>query len=232
MTHPPEPTNHTQASTLRGKAHKALAGKHPEHDVRIGNGPEVATAHAALATATSLTDLTDRVLSVGHDLSRIADAAETQAQNATAGPDYTEAELLTVRGEISRTDTKASIMLASVAIVAGPIAEKTDTLLRQQWPITALGLVAVALAGAATWLLLDVVLPRLKSSTNANFLHYAHCSGNELAEALGPNADRRGELATLSAIAEAKYQALARAGALLKAGGALLALTAALAIAF
>lgn len=232
MTTTQEPsTHHEQAADLRRRAHTALDGRHPTEDWPIQNGSAVAGSHATLAGATQLADVSDRLIAVGVDLSRIADASEAQAKRSTPEPDYTEPELQVVRGEISRTDTKSSILLASVAIVAGPLAEKADTLLRQPWPIAALGLAAAVLAGVSTWFLLDVVLPRLHGNTNANFLHYASCSTNGLAEALGPDADRRGELAALSAIAEAKFRQLARAGRLLKISGLLFAATAALAIA-
>ncbi|MFB7649327.1 Pycsar system effector family protein [Streptomyces sp. NPDC056084] len=225
-------TNHSQAAELRGRAVKALDGEHPRHDWPINNGPEVATAHAALAAAAELADVTDRLIAIDVDLARIAEAAEERNRAAERVPDYTEAELLVVRGEISRTDNKSSILLASVAIVVGPVTGQISTLLKQPWPIAALGLVASVLAGVATWLLLNVVLPHLSTRTTGNFIHYARCSASELNTALGPDADRRGELAALSAIAETKFRNLGRAGLLLKVSGLLLAATAGLAIAF
>ncbi|MER5302274.1 Pycsar system effector family protein [Streptomyces lasiicapitis] len=232
MTTTRDLSHHQEAADLRRRARRALGGQDPEHDWPISNSDEVATAHACLATATQLGDVSDRLVAIDVDLSRIADAAETQARRANPEPDYTEAELLTVRGEISRTDQKASILLASVAIVAGPVAERGDDLLRQPWPIAVLGLLAALLAATSTWLLLDVVLPRLVGRTNANFLHYATCSPQDMAAALGPDADRRGELAALSAIAKAKFQCLARSGLLLKASALLFTATAGLSLSF
>jgi hypothetical protein len=230
MTTTQEPTNHEQAAGLRHRAHAALDGRDPKHDWPIKDGSAVAAGHAVLAAATQLADLSDRLIAVDVDLSRIANAAEARVE--LAAETYTESELQVVRGEVSRTDTKSSILLASVAIIAGPLAERAETLLHQPWPITAVGVVAAVLAGLATWLLLNVVLPRLLGNSNANFLHYARCSPEELAEALGTKADRRGELAALSVIAEAKFRQLARAGVLLKISGLLFAATAALAVAF
>ncbi|MEJ8654754.1 Pycsar system effector family protein [Streptomyces sp. MS1.AVA.3] len=145
--------------------------------------------------------------------------------------DRVEQELLVVRGEISRTDTKSSILLASVAIVAGPLAEHATDLIHQPWSVAALAVIAAIGAGIATWLLLDVVLPRLNGSGKSNFLHYAHCDQAELRSLLGTEADLDSELVTLSQIAVAKYKRLALAGKLLKLSGLLFAATAALAFA-
>lgn len=146
--------------------------------------------------------------------------------------DRTEQELLVVRGEIGRTDTKSSILLASVAIVAGPLAEHATDLIHHSWPIATLAVLAAA-AGAATWLLLDVVLPRLNTGGRSNFLHYARSTDQaELRRLLSTDADPGSELVTLSQIAVAKYERLTRAGKLLKLSGLLFAATAALALTF
>ncbi|MEJ8632436.1 Pycsar system effector family protein [Streptomyces sp. MS2.AVA.5] len=231
MTTTQESTNYERAAGLRQRAHEALDGRDPDVGWSVKDRSAVSAGHAVLAAATQLADLSDRLVAVDIDLSRIANAAEARVERL-AETDHTEPELQVVRGEISRTDTKSSILLASVAIIAGPLAEKAETLLHQPWPITAVGVVAAVFAGLATWLLLNVVLPRLHGNSNANFLHYARCSPEELAEALGAKADRRSELAALSAIAEAKFRQLARAGVLLKISGLLFAATAALAVAF
>ncbi|MFJ1837890.1 Pycsar system effector family protein [Streptomyces sp. NPDC088175] len=144
--------------------------------------------------------------------------------------DRIEQELLVVRGEISRTDTKSSILLASVAIVAGPLAEHATDLIHHSWPIAALAVVAAAAAGVATWLLLDVVLPRLSTSGKSNFVHYARSDHAELRRLLSTDADPDSELVSLSQIAVAKYERLALAGKLLKLSGLLFAATAALAL--
>ncbi|MFJ2278881.1 Pycsar system effector family protein [Streptomyces sp. NPDC087866] len=147
--------------------------------------------------------------------------------------DRIEQELLVVRGEIGRTDTKSSILLASVAIVAGPLAEHATDLIHHAWPIATLAVVAAAAAGVATWLLLDVVLPRLNTGGKSNFLHYARCDDHaELRRLLSTDADPDSELVSLSQIAVAKYERLSLAGKLLKLSGLLFAATAALALTF
>ncbi|MFH8295016.1 Pycsar system effector family protein [Streptomyces sp. NPDC018059] len=150
---------------------------------------------------------------------------------ATSRDDRVEKELLVVRGEIGRTDTKASILLASVAFVAGSLAQHATDLLHQPWPITVLTVLAAASTGVAGWLLLDVVLPQLAGLGKSNFLHYARCDREELQRLLGAEADPESELMTLSQIAVTKYQRLARAGKLLKLSGLLFTATAALALA-
>ncbi|MFF3730965.1 Pycsar system effector family protein [Streptomyces sp. NPDC002476] len=152
----------------------------------------------------------------------------TQTRN-----DRVEQELLVVRGEISRTDTKSSILLASVAIVAGPLAEHATDLMHQPWPIAVIAVVAAVAAGVATWLLLDVVLPRLMTGGKSNFLHYASCDRDheKLRRLLSTDADPESELVRLSQIAVAKYERLALAGKLLKLSGLLFAATTALVIA-
>ncbi|MEV1042979.1 Pycsar system effector family protein [Streptomyces sp. NPDC050204] len=232
-------TNHTQAAALRGLGLKALDGEHPRHDWPINNGPEVASAHASMAIATELADVTDRLIALDVDVARLADAAEERNRAAERVPDYTEAELLVVRGEISRTDTKSSILLASVAIVTGPLAEYADTVLRQPWPVAVLAGIAAALAGVAAWFLLDVVLPNVGAkkptapARPTNFIYYARCAEDPegLDQALSPDVDRRGELVGLSSLAMKKFGLLRRAGVLLKLSGLLFAATAALAIA-
>ncbi|MEU3704745.1 Pycsar system effector family protein [Streptomyces anulatus] len=145
--------------------------------------------------------------------------------------DRIEQELLVVRGEIGRTDTKSSILLASVAIVAGPLAEHATDLIHHSWLIATLAVVAAAAAGVATWLLLDVVLPRLNTGGKSNFVHYARSDHAELRRLLSTEADPDSELVSLSQIAVAKYERLALAGKLLKLSGLLFAATAALALA-
>ncbi|PZT71545.1 Pycsar system effector family protein [Streptomyces sp. AC1-42T] len=145
--------------------------------------------------------------------------------------DRIEQELLVVRGEIGRTDTKSSILLASVAIVAGPLAEHATDLIHDSWPIATLAVIAAATAGVATWLLLDVVLPRLNTAGKSNFVHYARSTDHaQLRRLLSTDADPDSELVSLSQIAVAKYKRLTRAGQLLKISGLLFAATAALAI--
>lgn len=201
-----ETAGRQQAVQGRRDALAALGGWSPEDA-----DPHKATPYAVLAAA-------GEISASREVLEQLRDVVERAAARLT--PDPVEEEIKVVRGEISRTDTKASILLASVAIVAGPLAEQATAVLRQPWPVQALVAVAAVLLGVATWLLLDVVLPRFTGRTNSNFLHYARCDREALRAALG-EADREGELIALSGIANAKFRCLAHAGVLLKAGGLL-----------
>ncbi|MER6253622.1 Pycsar system effector family protein [Streptomyces sp. NPDC001584] len=196
----------------------------------VARNHTVAKVSAVLSVSSELADTNDRILSATIELGRIANAVEAANDR---GADFTGSELTVVRGEIARTDTKASILLAAVAIVAGPLVQQSSSLMRQSWPIEALGIVAAVVAGTATWLLLDVVLPRLHGVTNASFLHYARTTGgDDLREALGSGVERQRELVALSQIAERKFRLLGRAGFLLKTAGLLFAATAGLALTF
>ncbi|WP_053801313.1 Pycsar system effector family protein [Streptomyces rimosus] len=137
--------------------------------------------------------------------------------STATGSSRVETELGVVRSEIARTDTKASILLAALAIVAGPLASNAGTLIRHGWPTATATILAVLLAGAAAWLLLDVVLPRLNGGGPNNFIHYARCARADLYTALHVTADPYTELIALSQIADAKMRRLLRAGQLLKA---------------
>lgn len=132
-------------------------------------------------------------------------------------PTRVEVEMDRVRAEIARTDTKASILLAALAIVAGPLASNAGTLFHRGWPTAVATVLAVGLTGAAAWLLLDVVLPRLNGGGPNNFVHYATCDRERLIEALHVNADPHTELINLSRIADTKMRRLRTAGLLLKA---------------
>lgn len=195
-----------QAVQGRRGALAALGGWSPEDA-----DSQKATPFAVLAAA-------GEIGAAREVLEQLREVVERAAARLAADP--VEEEIKVVRGEIARTDTKASILLASVAIVAGPLAAVATTVLRQPWPVQALAAVAAALLGLATWLLLDVVLPRLTGRTNSNFVHYARCDRAALRAAL-ESPDREGELIALSKIADAKFRCLARAGVLLKAGGLL-----------
>ncbi|WP_050515042.1 Pycsar system effector family protein [Streptomyces rimosus] len=146
-------------------------------------------------------------------------------------PTRVEERIARTQGEIARTDTKASILLAALAIVAGPLASNAGTLIRSGWPTATATILAVLLAGAAAWLLLDVVLPRLNGSGTDNFIHYARCTRAELIQALHVTADPYHELITLAQIADAKMRRLRTAGLLLKLAAVPALAAAALAIA-
>ncbi|MFD5881058.1 Pycsar system effector family protein [Streptomyces yangpuensis] len=227
MTTTQEPTPAQERERLRRTAAAALEDLNP-YDTATAH--TLATASAVLSVSCELADTNDRILSATIDLGRIANALEAANERAS---DFTAPELTVVRGEIARTDTKASILLAAVAIVAGPLVQQGNSLMHQPWPIVVLGFIAAALAGTSTWLLLNVVLPRLLGATSANFLHYARTTGgDDLREALGSAAERQQELVALSQIAERKFRLLGQAGVLLKAAGLLFAVTAGLALAF
>ncbi|MFH8751083.1 Pycsar system effector family protein [Streptomyces rimosus] len=149
---------------------------------------------------------------------------------STATGSRVEAELAVVRSEIARTDTKASILLAALAIIAGPLASNAGALIRSGWPTAATTVLAVLLAGAAAWLLLDVVLPRLNGSGTDNFIHYARCTRADLYTALHVTADPYTELINLSRIADTKMRRLRTAGLLLKAAALPAVIAAGLAI--
>ncbi|GAA1111739.1 Pycsar system effector family protein [Streptomyces javensis] len=245
MTTTQEPTAGEQAEAYRESAERALAGNDPRHGWTLlaGNGHEVALPYAVLTAAAQqavtnerLTGLDNRLLALGVDLARVA-----EAQSELSAPDRTESEIEVVRREIGRTDTKASILLASVAIVSGPLAENAGTVLRQPWPIAALAGIAAVVAGVATWFLLDVVLPTFGAKTsddpvagNSNFLYYARCGEDRdgLARALASDIKRQGQLIDLSQIAEKKFRLLTRAGRLLKLSGLAFAAAGALSVAF
>ncbi|MGW2863308.1 Pycsar system effector family protein [Streptomyces sp. NPDC001205] len=225
-----QPTPHLEAERLRDLAQAAAEDRRYRTDWTMNGREGDAAAYAAMATANQLADISHRLLcldiTLGDAVNRLLD------QRRTPPVDRTETELQVVRGEIARTDTKASILLAGVALIAGPLAARAGALLHAPRPVVACGLVAVLLIALAALLLLDTVRPRLHGTSNANFLHYARCTPEDLDAALGEHADRRGELRTLSEIAEAKYRCLARAGLLLKTaavlGAAALALASAL----
>ncbi|MEU2789048.1 Pycsar system effector family protein [Streptomyces sp. NPDC007100] len=147
-----------------------------------------------------------------------------------SAPTRVEAELAVVRVEIARTDTKASILLAALAIVAGPLASNAPALFHRGWPTAVSTVLAVLLAGAAAWLLLDVVLPRLNGGGPTNFIHYARCARADMYTALHVTADPYTELINLSQIADAKMRRLLRAGLLLKLAAAPALIAAGLAI--
>jgi hypothetical protein len=213
-------THHLAAEQLRDKAQAAAEDRLYRTDWAMNDRAPDAAAYAVMATAEQLADISNRLLcidiSLGDATNRLLDQrARQQAQAATV--DHTETELQVVRSEISRTDSKASILLAGLALIAGPLASCAGILLHAPGPVAACGIAAALFLALAAGCLLEVVLPRLHGAGDANFLHYARCTREELRTALGEHADRHGELIALSRIAQAKYRFLARAGLLLKA---------------
>jgi len=140
-----------------------------------------------------------------------------------------DTEAAIVRSEIFSANTQASIVLATVAIAAGPLAAHAKSLFRQAWPITTLVMAGAAAAFAAVWLLLNVVLPRLDKSGRGSFLHWAELDHDSLHGALDKDY-QLDELLVLSRIATAKYRSLRRAGYLLKTALVILAAAALLSL--
>ncbi|MEU6054208.1 Pycsar system effector family protein [Streptomyces xanthochromogenes] len=225
-------THHIAAEQLRDKAQAAAGDRRFRTDWAMGDRAPDASAYAAMATAEQMADISNRLLcidiSIGDAVTRLLDQ-RAQQQAPAAAVDHTESELQVVRSEIARTDSKASILLAGVALVAGPLTSSADAVLHAPKLSAACGLGAAFLVAMAALLLLDTVLPRLHGAGNANFLHYARCTPDELRIAVGEHADRHGELQALSRIAHAKYQCLARAGLALKSAAVLAAAALALA---
>ncbi|MFD7661049.1 Pycsar system effector family protein [Streptomyces sp. NPDC059788] len=139
-----------------------------------------------------------------------------------------ETRMAEVRSDIARADTKASILLAALAIVAGPLADHVGDLVHRGWATGIPAVSTAALVGGGAWLLLDVVRPRLAGG-RAYFVHYARCSDEELEAALA-QPELRAELRNISRICHAKMRLLTGAVLLLKAAGLVALLTAALAI--
>ncbi|MFF4409844.1 Pycsar system effector family protein [Streptomyces sp. NPDC001404] len=225
-THDPRITPTDQADRYRDRAHTALDGRHPQHRWSIQDGHEVAVPYSVLAASAELAGISERLAAIDENLERIADALESVPE-----PDRVESEIDKAEARISRTDTKASFFAGGVVVMLAAVAQHLGGVMHHPWPIVALGAVAALVAGAAAWSLVDVVLPRLDGRGNANFLHYAHCRPDELAEALAAP-DLHDELSALSEIAEAKFQKVGLAGRLIKLSGLLFFLTAALAIFF
>jgi hypothetical protein len=136
-----------------------------------------------------------------------------------------DSEAANVRSEIYSANTQASIVLATIAIAAGPFVANAKSLLHQSWPIRSLVLIGGAMASGAVWFLLNVVLPRLDASGRGSFLHWAQLDQDSLRDALEEDYQLN-ELLVLSRIATAKYRSLRRAGHLLKIALVILAIAA------
>ena len=121
-----------------------------------------------------------------------------------------DARLLQARtdvvAEISRTDSKASALLAAFGI---PLAVLVAAVPGQDLPVPAAILVGLGAVGlvAAMLVVLLVVRPRLGGNTRGSYLHWATCTPEEVRADLAVDltADR---VVKLSQIAAAKYRAL------------------------
>ncbi|MEU9983753.1 Pycsar system effector family protein [Streptomyces sp. NPDC050856] len=133
----------------------------------------------------------------------------------------------TVAGEIARTDSKSSLLLAfNGAVLAGlaSAADKDLPLLTKVFGATAV----LALAAAAGLLLL-VVRPRLRGDDNASFPYWARLDEDEIRACMHGDT-RAARIRVLSVLAVRKYQLLRRAVDLSLAALALLLLAAASAL--
>jgi hypothetical protein len=119
-----------------------------------------------------------------------------------------DAACAAVAGEISRTDGKASLLLAFNGAVLAGLASVADQDLP---PVTkACGALAAAALVAAAALLLLAVRPRLRGTDQASFPHWAHLSDSEIRASMDGDS-RPARIRVLSAIAVGKFAQLRRA---------------------
>ncbi|WP_435846108.1 Pycsar system effector family protein [Streptomyces huasconensis] len=129
-----------------------------------------------------------------------------------------------VAGEISRTDSKSSLLLAfNGAVLAGlaSVADKDLPLFTKMF-----GAAAVLALGAAAVLLLLVVRPRLSGADRASFPYWAGLSEDEIRACMDGDT-RAARIRVLSVLAVRKFTCLRRAVDLSLAALVLLALAAA-----
>ncbi|MCL3998015.1 Pycsar system effector family protein [Streptomyces lavenduligriseus] len=144
--------------------------------------------------------------------------------SATTGRDLTAVHA-EVKAEIARTDGKTSLLLAFVgAVLAG--AWTVGHNLALGWPARITGGVGMLALLAAAGLLLRSVRPNL--SGRHGFPLWATLTPEEVAAAV--SRDLAADIAGLSRLAVEKFSTLRRAVDLILAGGALLVLTALLAV--
>lgn len=135
--------------------------------------------------------------------------------------DRTDANLTEARqdakAEISRTDTKASLLIAFNGAVLAGIGTVVAS---RSLPVSALivgGVGAVYLLAAA-WVLLGAIRPNLMPCAQGTFPHWAQLTTEELRAEMAT--DRRLDaVAALSRLAVAKYRRLQRAVDLTRAAG-------------
>ncbi|MFD4178154.1 Pycsar system effector family protein [Streptomyces anulatus] len=126
-------------------------------------------------------------------ISRAADAKLQQARTD-------------VVAEISRTDSKASALLAAFGI---PLAVLVAAVPGRDLPIPAAILVGLGAVGlvAAMLVVLLVVRPRLGGNTRGSYLHWATCTPEQVRTDLATDLTAE-RIIRLSQIATAKYRAL------------------------
>lgn len=129
--------------------------------------------------------------------------------NTPAVQQALETECATTRGEISRTDTKAALLVpfngAALAGLYTTSANPQPPLLAQ-----ALGAIAGLALLASTAYALLVVRPRLDGRDRASFPAYAREDEQGIARCVADE-NKAGKLATLSRIAHHKFRGLSRA---------------------
>ncbi|WJY43213.1 DUF5706 domain-containing protein (plasmid) [Streptomyces sp. P9-2B-2] len=141
-----------------------------------------------------------------------------------------DATLASVNAQISRTDSKASLLLAFDGAALAGIASLVDKPLPLATKVIG-GLAALVLAVAAD-LLLRVVRPRLSGAGPAltpapgSFPHLAQLTHDEIREVMAQD-HRLANVKVLSALGVAKFTALTKAVDLLRTALALLVLAAA-----
>ncbi|MFD5456213.1 Pycsar system effector family protein [Streptomyces olivaceus] len=133
--------------------------------------------------------------------------------------------LAEVKAEITRTDSKASLLLAFIgAVLAGVWSAGHDLPLTAT--VLAPGLTGIALLLAAAALLLSTVRPNLKG--RHGFPLWATLTPEQIREAVAT--DLAADIAGLSRLAVTKFTALRRAIDLTRLGGVLLIAAAVLAL--
>ncbi|GAA2576770.1 DUF5706 domain-containing protein [Actinomadura fulvescens] len=131
-----------------------------------------------------------------------------------------EGELLAVRGELARIDTKVATLTSLAGAILAFLVTQAGA--DNPWPVKVLLVSAgLALAAAAVLLLTQVLRPRLGTT---GFCRWAFMTGDEVRRALltcseyGEQAHQTTELIVLSRLARTKYQAVQRAVDLLTTG--------------
>ncbi|MFI8258913.1 Pycsar system effector family protein [Streptomyces filamentosus] len=129
-----------------------------------------------------------------------------------------------VRAEITRTDSKSSLLLAFVgAVLAGTTSTAQDVpLTTPTCLVGGAGLVALLVAA---WLLLQAVRPNIRGGARGGFVAWATLTPQQIASPTETR-DLATDVVALSRIAVAKYVLLCRAVDLVLAAGALLLIAA------
>ncbi|MEV8311883.1 Pycsar system effector family protein [Streptomyces flavidovirens] len=130
---------------------------------------------------------------------------ETNNGTATSTEKNLDSACASVTGEIARTDSKASLLLAFTGAVLAGLASAADT----QLPLVtkAFGTLAVLTLGAAAVLLLLVVRPRLGGTDRASFPYWAQLDEDEIRASMTGDT-RAARIRVLSGIALRKYTRL------------------------